>query len=176
MLMSLLMKDEVAKPVPGRDGYWITNFGRAFSNRPRNGKGALAKEFRELSHSKCSGGRYFQFACGKGKMLTHRAVALAFLGEEPEGCEVSHKDGNSFNNCADNLEYATHPENERMKWKHGTRGYGEKSTSHKLMQKQVDEIRERLKNYKRGMLTALAKEYGVCIASIHAIHKRKLWK
>ena len=176
MLTSLLTKGEIAKPIPGRDGYWITNFGRAFSNRPKNGKGPLVKEFRELSLSKCSGGRYVQFGCGKGKIMAHRAVALAFLGEEPEGCEVSHKDGNGFNNRVDNLEYATHTENEKMKWEHGTRGYGEKSSNHKLTQKQVDEIRCRLKSHKRGMLTALAKEYGVCIASIHAIHKRKLWK
>ena len=176
VLLSLLHEGEVVKPVVGHDGYWITSHGRVFSNRSKNGKGTLEASFRELSQGVCSYGRYLRVSIDGKTRMTHRLVALAFIGEPPVGTEVSHKDGNSHNNRVDNLEYVTHRENERMKFVHGTKGGGELSTNNKLTQKQVDEIRSRLKNYKRGMLTALAKEYGVCLAAIHAIHKGKAWK
>ena len=51
---------------------------------------------------------------GKKKYFyVHRLVALTFIGHEPEGCEVNHKDSNRLNPCAQNLEYVTHSENVR---------------------------------------------------------------
>jgi hypothetical protein len=41
----------------------------------------------------------------------HQLVALAFIGECPEGCEIDHIDGNKLNNLPPNLEYVTHAEN-----------------------------------------------------------------
>lgn len=38
-------------------------------------------------------------------VLVHRAVALAFCGEESD--TVNHIDGNKLNNCAENLEWCT---------------------------------------------------------------------
>ena len=40
----------------------------------------------------------------------HRLVAEAFLGVQ-EGLVVNHKDGDTFNNCLENLEWVTHKEN-----------------------------------------------------------------
>lgn len=176
-MADLILKDgEEIKEDPLFVGYWVTNYGRVFSNRPINGKGSLTDKFRELKPKLCSNGRYLCYGPHKRIRMIHRAVAHAFLGDPPEGLEVSHKDGNSHNNRADNLEYVSHSDNERMKLAHGTRGRGELNSYHKLLQHQVDEIRERLKNYKRGMLTAIAKEYGLNVATIHQIHKGKTWK
>ena len=173
----LILEDgEEIREDPLFKGYWVTNNGRVFSNRPINGKGALTDKFRELKPKLCSKGRYLCYGPHKRIRMIHRAVAHAFLGDPPFGTEVSHKDGNSHNNRADNLEYVTHAQNERMKYLHGTKGYGDLSPSHKLSQEQVDEIRNRLKNYRRGMLTAIAKEYGLNIATIHQIYKGKTWK
>jgi hypothetical protein len=41
----------------------------------------------------------------------HVLVAVAFVGECPEGLEVNHKDGVKTNNVATNLEYVTHARN-----------------------------------------------------------------
>lgn len=41
----------------------------------------------------------------------HVIVARAFLGEKPEGKEPNHKNGNKWDNRAENLEYLTHQEN-----------------------------------------------------------------
>ena len=41
----------------------------------------------------------------------HKLVASKYLGVCPDGCEISHADGNSWNNHWSNLEYVTHSEN-----------------------------------------------------------------
>lgn len=45
------------------------------------------------------------------KIQASSLVAEAFIGPRPKGKEVNHKDGNTFNNCVENLEYVTHQEN-----------------------------------------------------------------
>lgn len=43
--------------------------------------------------------------------MVHKLVMAAFVGPVPSGHEVNHKDGIKSNNCLDNLEYLTPPEN-----------------------------------------------------------------
>lgn len=45
----------------------------------------------------------------------HQLVALAFLGERPDGLVIDHIDRNKTNNRADNLRYVTQKENVRNK-------------------------------------------------------------
>ena len=71
---------ENLKPVIGFDGYFVSSFGRVFSNRPKNGKGSQPGPIRELKPLKCSKGRYYQFSATGKKVLIHRAVAEAFIG------------------------------------------------------------------------------------------------
>ena len=176
MIEKMLLPGELAKPVSFLVGYWITSFGRVFSNRPRNGKGGLSDEFRLIALNKAAGGRYLQFGADKKKYLVHRVVALEFIGSSQEGLEVAHKDGNSFNNNAENLEYVSHSENEQMKKRHGTSPEGSKNPMAKLSQSDVNEIKETLRvNQTRGILTALAKQYGVSVATIYNIKKGKVW-
>ena len=54
------------------------------------------------------------------KVYVHRIVAEAFLGKEPNGKPyVNHKDKNTENNAADNLEWSSVSENT----KHGLESY-----------------------------------------------------
>jgi hypothetical protein len=48
---------------------------------------------------------------GIGMVSVHKVVASKFIGVCPDGCEISHKDGNKWNNHWGNLEYITHSAN-----------------------------------------------------------------
>lgn len=48
---------------------------------------------------------------GRAWVSVHKLVASKYLGICPDGMEISHIDGNSWNNHWSNLEYITHSEN-----------------------------------------------------------------
>lgn len=52
--------------------------------------------------------------------LVHRLVAFAFIGPQPEGCEVCHNDGNPHNNAVSNLRWDTSSANKYDAVRHGT--------------------------------------------------------
>ncbi len=93
-----------------------------------------------------SGSGYLLFPRYKGKvfsgMYVHQAVALAFIGERPEGYDVSHIDGDKMNNCLSNIKYESKKENCYRKREHGTHNNGDKNGQAKLTREQVNEIRE----------------------------------
>lgn len=57
----------------------------------------------------------------------HVLVALAFIGERPEGMQVCHYDGDKTNNHLPNLRYGTAEENFEDRRRHGTDGGWRKS-------------------------------------------------
>ena len=90
--------------------YMVSNFGRVKSLPRTTTKGQIIRPS-DLR-------RYESICLTKGgiqrKFLTHRLVAKAFpeiCGEWFDGCEVHHKDGNTFNNNAENLKTCTPKEN-----------------------------------------------------------------
>lgn len=53
-----------------------------------------------------------------GKTLyVHRLVCMAWHGLPPPDCECNHKNGNSYDNRAENLEWITHAENIRESYR-----------------------------------------------------------
>lgn len=120
----------------------------------------------------------------------HSLVALAFIGDRPDGFHICHFDGNKKNNHLSNLRYATAFENAQDKIRHGRtskgckngmnvhpekRPKGEQHGLSVLSSKEVDEIKEELKNWKWGMGVALAKKYNVSPSTICLIRKEKVW-
>jgi HNH endonuclease/NUMOD4 motif len=101
-------------PVPGyEDAYLVSDIGRVYLLRARR-----------LAVTKVHGrGLYRKVGLwdGRAGVMTgvHRVVAAAFIGPAPEGMEVRHKDGDSLNNCAENLEYGTVSQNAQDKITHG---------------------------------------------------------
>lgn len=175
------IRDTEIKQIAGYEGYFVNRMGQIFSNRPVNGKGNNPGPMRILKPLLCSKGRYLQVGVGDGsgirrKLLIHQIVAETFIGPCPEGCEVSHKDGNSHNNHVSNLEYCTHLENERMKHQHGTTQEKEKNPMAKLTNEQVEYIREQLKDAKKGAARKLAVQFGVCESTISLIKHGSRWK
>ena len=107
---------------------------------------------------------------GSGQKRKHRTVhslvAQTFLGEQPQGCDVMHSDGNRSNNAVDNLRFGTRAEN-----LHSTYAYGGRQANGKLSLDDVDEIRRRLD---RGeSCIEIAKIFGVDSAAVYHIRNGK---
>lgn len=106
----------------------------------------------------------------------HTFVALAFLGERPEGLEINHKDGNKENNKPDNLEYITKAENIKHAYdkKLMKPKVGSSNGMAKLTEKDVQEIRCIAsvggRYYGRK---ALAIKYGVSECTIKEVVNRR---
>lgn len=118
--------------------------------------------------------------CNKGKRKTikiHRLVLEAFVGPCPEGYEARHfPDPNPYNNRLENLQWATHKDNEHDKIIHGTkwRAKGELHGNSKLTKENVLEIRK-LKKSKKLSNAKIGKRFGVSRAAIGLILTRKRW-
>ena len=101
-------------------------------------------------------------------------VCEAFNGPRPKGKQVAHYDGNSLNDKARNLRWATPKENEADKIRHDTKLRGEKCHGAKLTVGDVRKIKHDLS--KGAMQTELAKQYGVSQTAIFYISSGRNWK
>lgn len=124
------MKIEYWRPIPGYEGYEVSNLGRVRSidrwvkysdGRLRLYKGRILKPVKRKDG-------YLQVNLSKdnrGKMfLVHRLVAMAFIPNPDNLPMINHKDENPGNNAASNLEwcdssynnsYGTLPERQSQK-------------------------------------------------------------
>ena len=113
---------------------------------------------------------------GKAKKV-HRLVAEAFLPNPESLPQVNHKDGNTYNNCADNLEWCTAKDNVAHSVIMGLHAVGENVKNSKLTAETVLKIRDL---YKRGDseygVKPLARRYGVSHATIRNIVNEKKWR
>jgi hypothetical protein len=107
------------RPIPGHPGYEASDHGRVRSidrliPDGRRLRGRVLKLFKANA--------YLYVSLGKSaKRGVHRVVALAFFGLPPSSKhEAAHWDGNTLNNRASNIRWATRAENEQDKRRHGT--------------------------------------------------------
>lgn len=104
------------KPVPGGDGYYVSDHGHVFTARSRSQvtmKAQLDKD----------GYEYVKLFDGKKytKCYVHRLVAWVFVpGYSRETPYACHKNGQRRDNRATNLKWATQAENCEDKEQHGT--------------------------------------------------------
>lgn len=106
-------------------------------------------------------------------VLVHCLIAAAFLGPRPEGMEVDHVDGNTYNNKVSNLRYLTPSDNVRAAFASGRRrpARGEAHASARLTEGMIHSIRR--SSHSRAQL---ARTYGVNKTTIDRIINRKTWR
>lgn len=112
------MELEVWKPIPGFDGYEISNYGNVRSYFTKNGDDAtrsckgstwhLANKPQRVLKPGLSQGYKFVTLLKRGDRFVYRVhvlVALVFLGDRPVGMNVCHNDDDKLNNYLGNLRY-----------------------------------------------------------------------
>lgn len=123
-----------------------------------------------------SGQFYHQFFAGEegGYRQVNRTVCAAFHGAPPSSRhEAAHGDGNSENDAADNLYWATPAENAQDKRRHGTNPNGSKNAQSVLTESSIKDI---FRRYCAGELRAdIATDLKVSPTSIKGILTRKAW-
>jgi hypothetical protein len=156
-------------------GYFVSTEGRV-----RGARGHVLRP---------SKGKYLQVALSKGSerqaARVHRLVASAFLGGNPDGMVVNHKNGQKHDNRLANLEIVTLGQNHAHAFATGLRRphpnfvrprRGESNPGALLTNEQVAAIRERLMHHKHGLSRQIAKEYGVTDSTISSIKRGKNWR
>ena len=105
--------EEIWKPIPGYNGYEVSNTGKVKSYKIKK-EGVLLTQSvtkKDDLHLKV---RLINNAGEQKHIGVHRLVMLAFCPiENSELYEVNHKDGNCQNNNLDNLEWMTSEENHK---------------------------------------------------------------
>jgi len=163
-------------PLPGKEwraieewmGYEVSNFGRVrrvslMVARPNSDGYPMV----HLSFGKR----------GKARLrAVHILVTQAFHGPRPSPRHTaSHEDGVRSNCRSDNLLWETHSENLARRRDHGTHIVGERNGTAKLTTNQVLEIRAKRAAGPRGIVKALALEYGMSESTISRICLRQGW-
>lgn len=169
---------EIWKQIVGYENcYDVSSFGNVRSWLPAGGTGRKRTKPILLTSHVMAGG-YLAASLRGRSCLIHALVLEAFVGPrpgDPREIHACHFDGVTSNNHVDNLRWATVSENHADKLMHGTDFNGEKNPSVKLSRRQVDEIIERLRTFKHGDVTRLAKEFGVDQTTISDIKTGRTW-
>ena len=122
------------RPIDGYEGlYEVSNLGRVRSlDRVSIDKNGVSKHLKGSILRPSLSGNYFQVPLYRGNdsyqnFLIHRLVASAFLENAANKPQVNHKDGNTKNNVASNLEWVTASENIRHAYDIGKMSYKQRN-------------------------------------------------
>lgn len=106
-------------PVPGYDGYEVSDQGRVRSI-PRPGRRLQGKILKPFSSTQGYPTVSLRTNGATKRMTVHRIVAITFLGHAPAPLQVRHLNGNKLDSRLVNLAWGTPSENIYDKHAHGT--------------------------------------------------------
>jgi len=157
-----MITEEQWKDVPGYENYKVSSTGRIIGS-----KGKL------LSPSITADGYYrvslYKNYRHKSKSV-HSVVALAFIGERPDGYHIEHINHDKSNNSIYNIRYCTPRENYDRGLSDNLYGKGVDHSRVKLSEDEVIEIYNNKLSQRK-----LAKEYGISQNMVHRIKSGKNW-
>lgn len=158
------MTEPIWKEHPSYPGYVVSDSGLV-----RGLRGHL------LSPHTVIGG-YQRVRVARAHRLVHVLVAEVFIGPKPDGHQVNHKDGDTANNAASNLEWITPAANVRhsLDVLGVKRARGSRNGAARLTEEKVAAIRA---EFAAGGVTrgALAQKYGVNRSTVGRIISGRYW-
>lgn len=161
----LIMTQElniIYKDIPNFEGlYKVSNMGVVVSFK--NGK----EHFLKGSFNK---GYYYVHLCKDGityHIGVHQLVLRAFVGPQEKGMEVRHLNNNPTDNRLENLCYGTKSENMQDAVASGTLVFSRTNLT-------VEQVRAIAID--RRAIRTIAKDYGICEATVFSIKQRKSFK
>lgn len=162
-------------------GYYITSNGDVISTRRMGCTIRIDPDYAHFLKPKeleFRGYRYQEvMLSGRRKNYRiHSLVMNAFVGPAPDEMEIRHINNVSTDNRLANLRYGTHSENMQDKIIAGTDSRGEKSWHNKLTKKDVLDIKAAIENGSYGILSQLARKYGVHTSVISGIKRGTQWR
>lgn len=157
-------KTETWVAISGHTDYEVSSWGRV-----RRGDRILRPN---------ADGRYqFVSLSTRGVISTHRVHKLvinAFVGPAPFiDALAAHNDGDTSNNRASNLRWASAIENQADRIRHETKIQGSEVFGAKLDEASIPRIRERIASGER--YPSIAMDYGVSISTISLIKRGRTW-
>lgn len=162
------------RDVPGFGGnYQASTYGRIRSKprivRKRHKSGKVIRQRYGVRVLECPTSHGYAVAHisvegRKQNVRVHHMVLLAFKGPRPDGALGLHRDGNSFNNCPENLRWGSHADNMEDRKRHGNYATGERHPMSKLTDQQVEEIRSRALTCRE-----VVNEYGISRSQAYRI-------
>lgn len=175
---------EVWKRIPKHRGYEASSFGRirSFVKQKSLGQGRGTKTILvsspHLLKLKPDFDGYVLVSLGRKAQSkkVHQLVLLAFGKKRRGRPHTRHINGKRNDNALTNIAWSTVRENKKDADRHGTTPKGSLHWKTTLTEKQVVNIRNRVKRGKRGVFARLADKYGVSLSVISNIVHRVRWK
>ena len=164
---------EIWRPIPGYEGYEVSNFGNVRSYRLSGLNGGRRSVPVTINPWTKLSGHLSVSLRKKGnthKKLVHRLVLLAFVGKCPCDMEAAHNNGIPYDNRLSNLRYDTRSGNIMDRVKHGGSNRGSRHVLSKLNEQDVLSIRKDARPQKK-----IAADYGVSQSRISSIKSKKVW-
>lgn len=166
------LEGEIWRWIAGYENlYQVSNFGRV-KRFYGNGNVKILKPWLNrqgyLIFDLCKGAKSKHFPI-------HQLVAKAFIPNPDNKPEPNHEDGNKLNNHVSNLKWSTRAENVKHAVEMGLSPKGEDHPNAKLTNAQREKARQIvIKGDTEFGINALAREYGVCSATMtEAIYGKK---
>lgn len=172
---------EIWEFVEGSNRYQVSNLGRVksvdYTDRFKGRGGEMCTRFKKgriLSVTNNGKGYMKVGMSGIGQKYIHRLVAEIFIPNPDNKKTVNHIDGNKTNNKLENLEWATHSENQFHSKKTGLAKTGHRHAQAKLTTDEVEYIRKNyIPRHEKYGCNALARKFGVSGGHVSYIIKGK---